>query len=436
MNGPSEPNLRDTGEYLDGYNKNLFTDFGFFYNEAWKAKSPEGDSDYTSWNKDWNIAKEFKMYSEDESYIAFWIYNGNLYQLEWFDRTGIIDNEIHVWRFYDISDIYDGEIPSKVVQVIPSTASKLRANIANWYNVLKEVALVSLLSILVYIAIRMIISSAAKDKVKYKKMFQGWFEAICILLVLHFLISATFIGVQAITDVFAKTIEGPSGDNEDKLMTDIRNDIEKAKSGEDYGDAFFNILLYLVLFSYTLSFGVQYLKRVVYVAFLILISPLIALTYPLDKINDGKAQAFEVWLKEFLFNVLIQPLHLLIYYLLIVTAKDLVETNKLYALVAVGSLLPVEKFVRKMFGLESNSSMGSMSSALGGAAIMNSMNKLGSGGGKSKGGSKGGSTPSKPNNVRTANEGVGDPYEALRSGGGSPGAGGGPAPGTASRKHS
>ena len=72
-------------------------------------------------------------------------------------------------------------------------------------------------------------------------------------------------------------------------------------------------IIYIVLVIYTIIFCFTYLKRVVYMAFLTIIAPLVAITYPIDKINDGKAQAFDLWLKEYLFNLLIQPMHLILY---------------------------------------------------------------------------------------------------------------------------
>ena len=44
-----------------------------------------------------------------------------------------------------------------------------------------------------------------------------------------------------------------------------------------------------------------YIKRAITVAFLTLMAPLVAITYPIDKINDGQAQAFDRWLKEYIF---------------------------------------------------------------------------------------------------------------------------------------
>jgi hypothetical protein len=42
------------------------------------------------------------------------------------------------------------------------------------------------------------------------------------------------------------------------------------------------------------------------VGFLILISPLITISYAIDKMGDGRAQALNNWFKEFIYNVIIQ----------------------------------------------------------------------------------------------------------------------------------
>ena len=49
------------------------------------------------------------------------------------------------------------------------------------------------------------------------------------------------------------------------------------------------LILYLVLVVFTIMFAVRYMKRVIYVAFLTLIAPMVAMTYPLDKIKDRKS---------------------------------------------------------------------------------------------------------------------------------------------------
>ena len=146
--------------------------------------------------------------------------------------------------------------------------------------------------------------------------------------------------------------------------------------------------MYLALVIYTCIFTFIYFKRFLYTAFFTMISPLVALTYPIDKAGDKKAQAFSMWLKEYTMNVIIQPVHLLLYTALITTAMDLVSANPIYGLVAIAFLIPAEKFIKKMFGIESESSSGFASFA-GGALAMKALSKLSSGGSK-KGSSGGG----------------------------------------------
>ncbi len=101
-----------------------------------------------------------------------------------------------------------------------------------------------------------------------------------------------------------------------------------------------------------------------------MIAPLVALTYPIDKLKDGQAQAFNAWLTEYMFNLLIQPLHLLLYTILVSSAIELSSSNILYSLVAIGFLIPAEKLLRKFFGFEKATTAGSFAGAAAGAGLL------------------------------------------------------------------
>lgn len=60
--------------------------------------------------------------------------------------------------------------------------------------------------------------------------------------------------------------------------------------------------------------------------------------------NDGKAQAFDMWFKEYLFNLLIQPMHLILYTVLIGAAMDFASQNIFYVVVALGFFMPAENY--------------------------------------------------------------------------------------------
>ena len=180
-------------------------------------------------------------------------------------------------------------------------------------------------------------------------------------------------------------------------------------------------------------------------AFFTLIAPLIALTYPIDKIKDGQAQAFTTWLREYIFNALLQPMHLLLYVIFVSSASDLVKSNPLYAVVAIGFMLPAEKFFRKMFGFDKASSSNPIGAAAGGALIMNAINKMGHASGKKaagdggEGSGKGGSVRTASSNGVTVGSGGELPVDSQggsqttrggTSGGGTPGSNPGGTPGS------
>jgi hypothetical protein len=110
-------------------------------------------------------------------------------------------------------------------------------------------------------------------------------------------------------------------------------------------------IMYWVLLFTQLKLFWLYMKRVLMTGFLIVISPLITITYALDKVGDVKAQSFFVWFKEFTVNVLIQPLHALIYMVFILTANELAKTAPLLALLFLMSMGSVERMVKVIFNL-------------------------------------------------------------------------------------
>lgn len=283
---------------------------------------------------------------------------------------------------------------------ITSPAAELQTNISKWYQALRLFALVGLLSVLVYIGIRIIIgSTSAQEKAKYKGMLKDWIVAICILFVLHYVMSFLLEITGSLNNVINNNVvRASSADdlNTDELMNTIREKVGDSYNKASVGDTAGYTIMYLALVILTGIFTIQYLKRIVYMAFLTMIAPMIALTYPLDKIKDGKAQAFNYWLKEYIFNCIIQPVHFLIYTVLIENVIEFAKTNILYAIVALAFMVPAEKFIKEMFGMKSNSPSGTLGAAAGGALVMSMMNKL-----KSKGpkGDKGGQEPS---GVRTA----------------------------------
>ncbi len=240
---------------------------------------------------------------------------------------------------------------------VNGTAAILQATISGWYIALRNLAIVGLLCVLVYVGIRIIISSTAADKAKHKQMFMDWLIALCLLFFLHYIMSFTLVLIDSVNDALAgngytsETVNVSVSDGT-SFSTNVMGAARFMVQSKDNMESFAYLIVYIALIVYTGIFTYHYLKRVLTMAFLTIIAPLVALTYPIDKIGDGKAQAFNMWLKEYIYTALIQPFHFIIYMIFVGSAMELVQTNFIFAIAAVGFILPAEKLLKKMFGFD------------------------------------------------------------------------------------
>jgi len=295
---------------------------------------------------------------------------------------------------------------------------QLKETIAKWYYAIRNFALIAMMIILIYIGIRILMSGLSSEKAKYKNMLMDWVVAVCLIFIMHYIMAFSMNIVESVGVVFgavkdeeaaytqgkkyaalyeydpgvARALED-AGVNVDELReTDPETGIEvirwDAKNivGIARVEAALNnsgsylymgyVMCYLVLVFFTVFFLFTYLKRALYLTFFTIIAPLVAMTYPIDKLHDGKAQAFDMWLKEYIFNLMIQPVHLLLYTILISSAFELASTNILYTITAIGFIMPAEKFLRKMFGFDKAQTPGFLSGPAGAALMITGFNKL------------------------------------------------------------
>lgn len=282
---------------------------------------------------------------------------------------------------------------------IKGTAAILQGTISGWYIALRNLAIVGLLCVLVYVGIRIIISSTAADKAKHKQMFMDWLIALCLLFFLHYIMSFTLVLIDSVNgaltgndiDLSGSVVVNVEGGT--SFTTNVMGAARFMVQSKDNMESFAYLIVYLVLIFYTGIFTYHYLKRVLTMAFLTIIAPLVALTYPIDKIGDGKAQAFNMWLKEYVYTALIQPFHLIIYMIFVGSAMELVKTNFIFAIAAVAFILPAEKLLKKMFGFDKAplGMMGPLATFTAGSLASKFGGKSGSRGGSSAPSNKGGS---------------------------------------------
>ena len=271
---------------------------------------------------------------------------------------------------------------------------KIRQNVAAWYYSIRTLCIVLALAVLIYIGIRMAISSIADDKAKYKKMLKDWFVGFALLFVLHYIM----IGIIHLNNGLIDALEETRKEQEAhissvdtgilgiKIQTDVNKDLQTALLDEaltlSFTRSFGAALIYLMLLAMTLLFLIVYIKRFITISFLAMISPIITVTYAIDKAGDGKAQALGKWFKEFVFNILIQPFHCIIYmvflqniFYIIHNSEGIEFGNIFVAILMLGFMYKAEDIVKEIFGFETKS-LGS--AAIVGAAMLSRAQKVGS----------------------------------------------------------
>ncbi len=257
-------------------------------------------------------------------------------------------------------------------------AAQLQPTISSWYSGLRIISVVALLSVLIYLGIRILLTSVAADKAKYKKMLFDWLVAMILVFILHYIMAFIMTMTNYAIDMLGggDDIAGSihvvvtGGDQDYEFSTNLIGYVRFMIQHNDFMEKVAYLALYIMLLVFTFKFTWTYLKRVVSLAFLTVLAPFVAFTYPIDKVSDGSAQAFNMWLKEYTFNALIQPLHLLIYKILLGSAADLATQNPLYAVVCFGFMVGAEKMLKQMFGFnKAGQSGGGIASVAGAAGI-------------------------------------------------------------------
>ncbi len=281
--------------------------------------------------------------------------------VEEFTIQKAVFNEISIFNidYFNFKEPYEYTIGNKIgdnnykkkIKSGNTVEISIRKSVAKYYYILRLIAMALSLVILIYVGIRMALSTISSDKAKYKGMLIAWIESIVLLFAMQYIISFIISAGKLFGDLMysLRCIMDASGElsfeTEILAMMDVGLLQYTGWSYVGYSIAFW-FLIYVQT-----KFFLMYFKRVITVGFLILISPIITITYPIDKVGDGKAQGFTIWSHELILNVLIQPIQALIYLVFMYTAGEIAKISMWVALAFLLGLTKFEKIILQLFNL-------------------------------------------------------------------------------------
>ena len=84
--------------------------------------------------------------------------------------------------------------------------NSLRKMVSIWYQVLRYIAVIGLLSILIYLGIKIILSSSAGKKAEYKSALINWVIAMFLIFIMHYIMAFIIVLIQKFTTLLGKSI--------------------------------------------------------------------------------------------------------------------------------------------------------------------------------------------------------------------------------------
>lgn len=248
------------------------------------------------------------------------------------------------------------------IQVISedSIVYALRSNIAKWYIVIRQICIIVLLILLIYLGIRLAISTVASDKAKYKGMLVAWLTSFIVVFCIHYFMMVVIEINEDLVDVFAgvsqKAIENSdNGTGSMSIYDTMRTRAYSLKLSEGFPATIF----YMVLIYFLIRFLFIYIKRYFTIVILALMGPIMSLKNCFDKISTGKSKSMSKWMYDFALNVFLQTIHAILYCMFMVMAFDLATDSVagfIMALIVLNFIFKAEKIFMNIFNFEGRAS--------------------------------------------------------------------------------
>lgn len=248
---------------------------------------------------------------------------------------------------YDLFNIDYTTVPEKLGSD-PTLIEQMKFYVIRYYGVTRRLSIAISLLVLIYIGIRMAVSTVASDKAMYKKMLVNWLASLVLVFLMYLIVIAISIVLKQGLGIVQKLAEVWKVET---IEEDIYRGAIENFTAKGYNTMTSVVIIYMLTW-YQAKFFMYYLRRTLEVNFLIVVSPLVTITYSIDKAGDNKAQAFGAFLKEIIMKSVVQIIHAIVYVVFIATAGVVATVQPILAILFFAALSRAEKITRKVFSID------------------------------------------------------------------------------------
>ena len=243
----------------------------------------------------------------------------------------------------------------------------IREMAAMLYYIVRSVAIGILLIMLLIIGIKMALATLAEEKARLKTMFLDWLVSVGLVLFMHYII----LGIITINENLVGLIENVA-DGAD--ISNSMSSLSSAALSVNFLLGWGATIAYFLITIQIMIFVGMYIVRMFKVIVLIILSPIMPLTYSLDRSKGGPAKAFNGWFREFAYNVFIQVVHCIVYVVVIGVPMSAIQdvsvgsisslTLPLLLIFAIFFVKKAEEMIKSLFGFDRAMTLTSYSSTV------------------------------------------------------------------------
>lgn len=239
-----------------------------------------------------------------------------------------------------------------VDNVTPSLGQQLRKMVSGIYVILRNICAIILLIALIIVGIKILISTnRANDRAQWMMLLQDWVVGLALLVFSHIIMTTIFY----ISDTLVDALKGSLGNG--NFVKELLVQCFRSWDGAEQ-------IIYLIMLAWllylTIVFALSYFKRLFYVCLLTILAPVTSVMYAFGR---GTKQIYQKWFKDYCVTVFIQPIHVIMYYVLISIPIGIASSNTsfsltsngsfrlVYALIGLSFIKKFEKAINELFGL-------------------------------------------------------------------------------------
>lgn len=288
-------------------------------------------------------------------------------------------------------DVFNGNVAGGKTVDSGSLTMIIRNLVATLYMAIRQIAIIGMLVVLIYLGIKLVTSSIGEQKAEYRKKLANWGIAFFIVFGMHYFL----IGVMKINETIVDLLRNIGASIASQMTggqyVDLAMAMRDLTYNADIAQSIVAMIMYMVMVYFLIKFIIIYFKRLFVVTILIILGPFLAIKNAVDRVRFNKSSSMLTWAKEYIFSVGTQTIHALIYTIFISITYKMValsDTAKIavciLAFMFLRFMTMAEKMLRKMLRLaggQVESIIGDLETIdvkdLFGLAILGRINKFG-----------------------------------------------------------